>query len=60
MKLKHHAQDEMERRLQAIESQFVQQDRITRAAMLTVLIFGAAVLAIVGSYLVCASWILGR
>jgi hypothetical protein len=60
MKLRNRDQNELERRLQAIDFQLVQQARIIRAAMLAGLIFGVVVLAIVGSYLVCASWILGR
>jgi hypothetical protein len=60
MKLKNRDKTELKRRLQAINSQFVQQDRITRAVMLVSLIVGAAVLAMVVSYLVCLSWITGR
>jgi hypothetical protein len=60
MEFKHGDQNELGRRLQTIDFQLVQQARITRAAMLAGLIFGVAVLAVVGSYLVCASWILGR
>lgn len=60
MKLKNRDKTELKRRLQAINSQFVQQDRITRAVMLVSLIVGAAVLAVVVSYLVCLSWITGR
>lgn len=60
MKFNHGNQDELERRLQVIDFQLAQQARITRAAMLAGLIFGVVVLAVVGSYLVCASWILGR
>jgi uncharacterized membrane protein len=59
MKLKNRDQTELERRLEAIDSQFLQQERITRAAMLAGLIFGMAVLAMVASYLVCLSWITG-
>jgi len=59
MKLKNRDQTELERRLQAIDSQFVQQDRIIRAATLAGLIFGVVVLATVASYLVCLSWITG-
>jgi hypothetical protein len=60
MKLKNRDQTELERRLQTIDSQFVQQDRITHAATLAGFTFGVAVLAMVASYLVCLSWITGR
>jgi hypothetical protein len=52
MKVKNRDKNELEQRLEAIDSQFVQQDRITRAVMLVSLIVGAAVLAVVVSYLV--------
>ena len=51
MKVKDRDKNELERRLQAIDSQFVQQDRLIKAATLGGIIFGAAVLAVVG-YLV--------
>ncbi len=52
MKVKNRDKNELEQRLEAIDSQFVQQDRITQAVMLVSLIVGAAVLAVVVSYLV--------
>jgi len=60
MKLNNDAQYELERRLRAIDSQFVRHDKITQAAMLAGIIFGAAVLVVVVSYLFCLSWITGR
>jgi|EndMetStandDraft_2_1072991.scaffolds.fasta_scaffold6497198_1 uncharacterized membrane protein len=59
MKLKNRDKTELERRLEAIDAQFVQHDRMIQAAMLAGLIFGVAVLAVVASYLVCLSWITG-
>ncbi len=52
MKLKNRDKTELERRLEAIDSQISQQDRMTRAATLGGVIFGTAVLAVVAGYLV--------
>jgi hypothetical protein len=54
MKLKQRDWTEGERRLAAVP-QPLQQDRITRAALLAVVLFAVAVLAGLVSYLVCLS-----
>jgi hypothetical protein len=59
MKLKNRDKNEMERRLEAIDFQFVQHDRVTQAAMLAIVTLGAVVLVVVAGYLVCSSWITG-
>jgi hypothetical protein len=52
MKLKNRDWTEAEQRLKAVDSPLLQQDRIVRAALLTIAIFGIAALAGVVSYLV--------
>jgi hypothetical protein len=52
MKLKNRDWTDLERRLEAVDSPLLQQDRIVRAALLTIAIFGIAALAGVVSYLV--------
>jgi hypothetical protein len=52
MKLKDHGLTEREQRLNAADTPLLQQDRIVRAALLTIVLFGVAALAGVVSYLV--------
>ena len=59
MKLKDHDLTERERRLKAANSPLLQQDRIVRAALLTIVLFGVAALAGVVSYLAWPYPILG-
>jgi hypothetical protein len=51
MKLKNRDWTEAEQRLKAVVSPLLQQDRIVRAALLTIAIFGVAALAGVVGYL---------
>ena len=59
MKLKDRGLTEREQRLQAAGSPLLQQDRIVRAALLTIVLFGVAALAGVVSYLAWPYPILG-
>ena len=59
MKLKNRDLTERERRLKAANSPLLQQDRIVRAALLTIVLFGVAALAGVVSYLAWPYPILG-
>jgi hypothetical protein len=52
MKLKDRGLTEREERLNAADTPLLQQDRIVRAALLTIVLFGVAALAGVVSYLV--------
>jgi hypothetical protein len=52
MKLKNRDWTEAERRLKAVDTPLLQQDKTVRAALLTVVIFGMAALAGVVGYLV--------
>ena len=52
MKLKNRDWTEAERRLKAVDSPLLQQDRTVRAALLAIVIFGMAALAGVVGYLV--------
>ena len=52
MKLKDRDLTERERRLKAVDTPLLQQDRIVRAALLTIVLFGVAALAGVVSHLV--------
>ena len=52
MKLKDRSLTEREQRLKAVGSPLLQQDRIVRAALLTIVLVGVAALAGVVSYLV--------
>ena len=51
MKFKDHNLTERERRLKAVDTPLLQQARIVRAALLTIVLFGVAALAGVVSYL---------
>jgi hypothetical protein len=53
MKLKNRDWTEAERRLKAVDSPLLQQDRTVRAALLAIVIFAMAALAGVAGYLVC-------
>ena len=59
MKLKDRDLTERERRLKAVDIPLLQQDRIVRAALLTIVLFGVAALAGVVSYLAWPYPILG-
>jgi len=59
MKFKDHNLTERERRLKAANSPLLQQDRIVRAALLTIILFGMAALAGVVGYLAWPHSILG-
>ena len=52
MKFKDHNLTERERRLKAVDTPLLQQARIVRAALLTIVLFGVAALAGVVGYLV--------
>jgi hypothetical protein len=51
MKLKNRDWTEVERRLKAVDTPLLQQDRTVRTALLTIVIFGVAALAGVVGYL---------
>ena len=55
MKLKNRYWTDVERRLGAADSQFLQEDRSIRAALLALATLGMAVLAGMTVYLVCLS-----
>jgi hypothetical protein len=55
MKLKNRDWTEQERKLGDVEAPLLQQDRISRATLLVITIFGVAVLAAVVSYLALSS-----
>ena len=55
MKLKDRDLTERERRLKAVDTPLLQQDRLVRAALLTIVLFGVAALAGVVSDLVSLS-----
>ena len=59
MKLKDRDLTERERRLKAADSPLLQQDRIVRTALLTIVLFGMAALAGVVGYLAWPYSILG-
>ena len=59
MKLKNRDWTERERRLKAVDTPLLQQDRIVRAALLTIVLFGMAALAGVVGYLAWPHSILG-
>ena len=59
MKFKDHNLTERERRLKAANSPLLQQDRIVRAALLTIVLFGVAALTGVVDYLAWPYPILG-
>ena len=59
MKLKDHDLTERERRLKAVDIPLLQQDRLVRTALLTIVLFGVAALAGVVSYLAWPYPILG-
>jgi hypothetical protein len=60
MKLKQHDWTEQERRLETVDSQLSQQDKIVRATLLATAIFGVAALAAVVGYIVFLPSLSGR
>jgi hypothetical protein len=55
MKIKTRDWTDVERRLEAADSQLVQDNRRVRAALLTIVILGGAALAWMAVYLICLS-----
>ena len=59
MKLKNRDWTDEELRLKAVDTPLLQQDRVVRASLLAIAIFGVAALAGVVSYLACPSSVPG-
>ncbi len=60
MKLKQRDWTEQERRLGTVDTQLLQQDKIVRATLLAIAIFGVVALAVVVGYLVLLPSLAGR